>query len=429
MTSRYEHSLELSARAERSIPLGSQTFSKSRLCFPYGAAPLFIERGQAATVWDVDGNEYLDFASGLLAISLGYCDPDVNQAVVEQLNLGSIFSLPHRLETEVAEQLIELIPCAEMVRFGKNGTDATSACVRLSRAITGRERVAVCGYHGWQDWYIGSTTRHLGVPECVRELTHRFDYNDLASLQALFTAHPGEFAAVILEPMNVTWPTPEFLPGLRQLCDEQGALLIFDETITGFRYHLGGAQTLFGVTPDLAAFGKGMANGFPISAVVGKRDFMRRMEDIFFSGTFGGDAIALAAAHAVIKKMRRLDVPTKLAERGQQLLDGLTALLQALNAPSWLSTAGHPSWSFLLVADSANHTTWLLKSYLIQELCKRGILTLGSHNLNLAHSEQDIQTLLKVYAEVLPELIRLDAAGKVAEALDGEPIQPVFKVR
>ena len=429
MNPRYQHSLALSARAEQSIPLGSQTFSKSRLCFPYGAAPLFIERGQGAKVWDVDGNEYLDFASGLLAISLGYCDPDVNQAVVEQLNLGSIFSLPHRLETEVAEQLIELIPCAEMVRFGKNGTDATSASIRLSRAITGRERVAVCGYHGWQDWYIGSTTRHLGVPECVRELTHRFDYNDLASLQALFTAHPGEFAAVILEPMNVTWPTPEFLPGLRQLCDEQGALLIFDETITGFRYHLGGAQTLFGVTPDLAAFGKGMANGFPISAVVGKRDYMRRMEDIFFSGTFGGDAIALAAANAVIKKMRRLDVPTRLTERGQQLLDGLAALLQELNAPSWLSTAGHPSWSFLLVADSAHHTTWLLKSYLIQELCKRGILTLGSHNLNLAHSEQDIQTLLRVYAEVLPELIRLDAAGKVAEALDGEPIQPVFKVR
>ena len=266
MTSRYQHSLALSARAEQSIPLGSQTFSKSRLCFPHGAAPLFIERGQGARVWDVDGNEYLDFASGLLAISLGYCDPDVNQAVLEQLNLGSIFSLPHRLETEVAEQLIELIPCAEMVRFGKNGTDATSACIRLSRAVTGRERVAVCGYHGWQDWYIGSTTRHLGVPECVRELTHRFDYNDLGSLKAQLEAHPGEFAAVILEPMNVAWPTPEFLPGLRQLCDQHGALLIFDETITGFRFHLGGAQTLFGVTPDLAAFGKGMANGFPISA-------------------------------------------------------------------------------------------------------------------------------------------------------------------
>ncbi|EPU1979719.1 aminotransferase class III-fold pyridoxal phosphate-dependent enzyme [Escherichia coli] len=429
MTSRYQHSLAFSARAEQSIPLGSQTFSKSRLCFPYGAAPLFIERGQGARVWDVDGNEYLDFASGLLAISLGYCDTDVNQAVMEQLNLGSIFSLPHRLETEVAEQLIELIPCAEMVRFGKNGTDATSACIRLSRAVTGRERVAVCGYHGWQDWYIGSTTRHLGVPECVRELTHRFDYNDLDSLKAQLGAHPGEFAAVILEPMNVTWPTPDFLPGLRQLCDEHGALLIFDETITGFRNHLGGAQTLFGVTPDLAAFGKGMANGFPMSAVVGRREYMRRMEDIFFSGTFGGDAIALAAANAVIKKMRRLDVPARLAELGQQLLSGLDALLMQLNAPSWLKTAGHPSWSFLLIGDSPNHSSWLLKSYLMQEQCKRGILSLGSHNLNLAHSEEDVQTLLAVYAEVLPALIRLDAGKAIHQALDGEPIQPVFKVR
>jgi glutamate-1-semialdehyde 2,1-aminomutase len=429
MTSRYQHSLALSARAEQSIPLGSQTFSKSRLCFPYGAAPLFIERGEGATVWDVDGNQYLDFASGLLAISLGYCDPDVNQAVMEQLNLGSIFSLPHRLETEVAEQLIELIPCAEMVRFGKNGTDATSACIRLSRAVTGRERVAVCGYHGWQDWYIGSTTRHLGVPECVRELTHRFNYNDLDSLRTQLEAHPGEFAAVILEPMNVAWPTPAFLPGLRQLCDEHGALLIFDETITGFRFHLGGAQTLFGVTPDLAAFGKGMANGFPISAVVGRREHMQRMEDIFFSGTFGGDAIALAAANAVIKKMRRLDVPARLAERGQQLLSELDTLLQTLDVPSWLQSAGHPSWSFLLISDSANHSSWLLKSYFIQELCKRGILSLGSHNINLAHGEAEVARLLEIYAEVLPALIRLDAEHAIHQALDGEPIQPVFKVR
>lgn len=429
MNSRYQHSLELSARAEKSIPLGSQTFSKSRLCFPYGAAPLFIERGNGADVWDVDENKYIDFAGGLLAISLGYCDPDVNAAVTEQLNKGSIFSLPHRLETEVAEKLIELIPCAEMVRFGKNGTDATSACIRLARAITGREHVAVCGYHGWQDWYIGSTTRHLGVPECVRELTHKFEYNNLDSLTQIFTEHPDQIAAVILEPMNVAWPEPDFLPGLRELCNAHGALLIFDETITGFRYHLGGAQTLFGVTPDLAAFGKGMANGFPISAVVGKREYMCRMEDIFFSGTFGGDAIALAAANAVIDKMQKLDVPARLAERGQRLLDGLNALLKEINAPDWLGTAGHPSWSFLTVADSPNHSLWLLKSYLIQELCKRGILTLGSHNLNLAHTTEHIDFLLETYAEILPILIKLDSAGKIEVSLDGEPIQPVFKVR
>ena len=429
MNSRYQQSLELSVRAEKSIPLGSQTFSKSRLCFPYGAAPLFLERGLGAEVWDVDGNKYIDFASGLLAISLGYCDPDINAAVTEQLNKGSIFSLPHRLETEVAEKLIELIPCAEMVRFGKNGTDATSACIRLARAITGREHVAVCGYHGWQDWYIGSTTRHLGVPECVRELTHKFEYNNLDSLTQIFTEHPDQIAAVILEPMNVAWPEPDFLPGLRKLCDAHGTLLIFDETITGFRNHLGGAQTLFGVTPDLAAFGKGMANGFPLSAVVGKREYMRRMEDIFFSGTYGGDAIALAAANAVIDKMCALDVPAILTRKGQQLLDSLNALLKEINAPAWLGTAGHPSWSFLTVADSANHSVWILKSYLIQELCKNGILTLGSHNLNLSHTEEHIDTLLNVYQKIIPELIHLDATNQVESALDGKPIQPVFKVR
>lgn len=429
MNSRYQHSLELSARAEHSIPLGSQTFSKSRLCFPYGAAPLFLEKGNGAEVWDVDGNKYIDFASGLLAISLGYCDADTNAAVIEQLNKGSIFSLPHRLETEVAEKLIELIPCAEMVRFGKNGTDATSACIRLARAVTGREHVAVCGYHGWQDWYIGSTTRHLGVPECVRELTHKFEYNKPDTLSMLFEQHPGQIAAVILEPMNVAWPEPDFLSALRTLCDTHGALLIFDETITGFRYHLGGAQTLFGVTPDLAAFGKGMANGFPLSAVVGKREYMRRMEDIFFSGTYGGDAIALAAANAVIDKMRALDVPAILTQKGQLLLDSLNSLLKEINAPDWLGTAGHPSWSFLTVTDSANHSVWLLKSYLIQELCKRGILTLGSHNLNLAHTSEQINQLIHAYAEVLPSLIALDAKGKIEAALDGEPIQPVFKVR
>ena len=429
MNSRYQQSLKLSERSEKSIPLGSQTFSKSRLCFPYGAAPLFLEKGNGAEVWDVDGNKYIDFASGLLAISLGYCDPDVNAAVTEQLNKGSIFSLPHRLETEVAEKMIELIPCAEMVRFGKNGTDATSACIRLARAITGREQVAVCGYHGWQDWYIGSTTRNLGVPECVRELTHKFEYNNLDSLTQLFNEHPDQIAGVILEPMNVAWPEPDFLPGLRKLCDAHGALLIFDETITGFRNHLGGAQTLFGVTPDLAAFGKGMANGFPLSAVVGKREYMRRMEDIFFSGTYGGDAIALAAASAVIDKMCALDVPAILTRKGQQLLDNLNALLKEINAPAWLGTAGHPSWSFLTVADSTNHSVWILKSYLIQELCKNGILTLGSHNLSLSHTEEHINTLLDAYKKIIPELIHLDATNKVESALDGKPIQPVFKVR
>ena len=265
MSERYAQSEALLARAEQVIPLGSQTFSKSRIAYPHGVSPFFIERGQGCQVWDVDGNQYLDFVSSLLCVTLGYADADVNSAVSRQLADGVIFSLPHKLETEVAEQLVELIPCAEQVRFGKNGSDATAAAIRLARAVTGREHVAVCGYHGWQDWYIGSTTRDLGVPAAVKALTHSFSYNNLASLEALFSQYP--LAAVILEPMNLNWPEPGFLEGIRALCDRHGAVLIFDEIITGFRFAIGGAQQLFGVTPDLACFGKGMANGLPISAL------------------------------------------------------------------------------------------------------------------------------------------------------------------
>ena len=177
---RYRRSLDQLARAEAVIPLGSQTFSKSRTALPIGASPLFIERGAGSHVWDVDGNEYIDFMSGLLAISLGYNDPDVNAAVRAQLEQGVIFSLPHPIETEVAERIVELVPCAELVRFGKNGSDATAGAIRVARAYTGRDRVAVCGYHGWQDWYIGSTTRDLGVPAATKALTHPFRYNDVA---------------------------------------------------------------------------------------------------------------------------------------------------------------------------------------------------------------------------------------------------------
>ncbi len=267
---RYAKSTEMHERALKTIPLGSQTFSKSRTQYPVGVSPLFIQRGKGSHVWDVDGNEYIDYVNGLAAITLGYADPDVNEAVEKQLHDGIIFSLPHPLEFQVAEKIREMVPCAEMSRFGKNGSDATSGAIRLARAHTNRDRVAMCGYHGWQDWSIGSTARHRGVPKAVRELTHTFSYNNIDSLDALLKKHPGEFAAVILEPMNFEAPRDAFLQKVRELAHKNGALFILDETITGFRLANGGAQQLFGVTPDLATFGKGMANGFPVSAVSGK---------------------------------------------------------------------------------------------------------------------------------------------------------------
>jgi glutamate-1-semialdehyde 2,1-aminomutase len=275
----YHNSEKLLERALRTIPLGSQTFSKSKTQYPLGVSPFFIQRGLGSRVWDVDANEYIDFINSLAAITLGYQDPDVDSAVVAQLRQGVIFSLPHPIEMEVAEKIVELVPCAEMVRFGKNGSDATAGAVRLARAFTGRDHVAVCGYHGWQDWYIASTARNRGVPVATKALTHTWSYNDIASLEKVFQTFPQDIAAVMLEPMNLVEPQPGFLQAVKELAHKHGALLIFDETVTGFRYAIGGAQQAFGVTPDLATFGKGLANGYPISAIAGRADVMRLMED------------------------------------------------------------------------------------------------------------------------------------------------------
>ena len=199
------------ARAQKVIPGSSQTFSKSQLQYVQGVSPIFLQRGKGCRVWDVDGNEYIDYIQGLLPNILGYAHDEVNAAAAAQLAEGHSFSLPHPLEVQLAERLTRLIPCAEMVRFGKNGSDATSGAVRAVRAFTGRDRIACCGYHGWQDWYIGSTTRNKGVPGAVRALTHPFPYNDAAALEKLLGAHAGEFAAVIMEPVNFTEPAPGYL--------------------------------------------------------------------------------------------------------------------------------------------------------------------------------------------------------------------------
>lgn len=417
-------------RAQRTIPLGSQTFSKSRTQYPHGVSPYFITRGQGSRVWDLDGNEYIDFVSSLASITLGYQDSDVTQAVREQLDSsGVIFSLPHPLEAEVAELICEMVPCAEMVRFGKNGSDATSGAIRLARAYTERDRVAVCGYHGWQDWYIGSTARNRGVPKATQDLTHAFAYNNLDSLRTVLDQHRGEFAAVILEPMNVAEPQPGFLEGVKTLAHEHGALLVFDETITGFRYANGGAQQYFGVTPDLATFGKGLANGYPVSAVAGRRDVMKLMEEIFFSFTFGGEALSLAAAKATLTKLKTQPVVTTLVERGNAIIAGTRRIIDDANLGDVFSVSGHPTWSFLNLRDARGATSFEIKTLLMQELHQRGILSVGTHNVNYAHTQADIDALLAVYTEVLPLIGRALDAGKLSEALRCEPLVPLFKLR
>lgn len=416
-------------RAQKTIPLGSQTFSKSKTQYPLGVSPFFIQKGKGSKVWDVDGNEYIDFINSLASITLGYQDTDVDTAVRNQLDCGVIFSLPHPIEMQVAEKIVEMVPCAEMVRFGKNGSDATAGAIRLARAFTGRDHVAVCGYHGWQDWYIGTTARSRGVPETTRALSHSWVFNDLDSLEKVFKQQPKNVAAVILEPMNVSEPSPGFLESVKALAHKHGALLIFDETITGFRFDNGGAQTLFGVTPDLATFGKGLANGYPVSAIAGRKEIMQLMEEVFFSFTFGGEALSLAAALATMRKLQTQPVVETLYKQGNRVLSHLNELIKSEQAEDFLGTAGNPTWSFFVIKDTPTYSLWQIKTLFLQEMFQRGILTIGTHNLSYSHSNDDIDKLCTAYNEVVPMLVKAVRQNQVESLLRCEPLQPLFKVR
>jgi len=429
MSSRYKCSEELLARAEKVIPLGSQTFSKSKTQFPFGASPYFIKRGEGAYVWDVDGNKYIDFISSLAAITLGYNDPDVVCAVEKQMKEGVIFSLPHTIEIDVAEKICEMVPCAEKVRFGKNGSDATAGAIRLARAYTNREHVAVCGYHGWQDWYIGSTARNLGVPESTQKLTHTFYYNDIDSLQDLFDKFPDEIAAVILEPMNVFEPEKDFLQHVKELAARNNAVLIFDETVTGFRFSNGGAQEYFGVIPDLATFGKGLANGYPLSAITGRAEIMNVMEDIFFSFTFGGETLSLAAALATMEKLQNEPVIESIRNQGTKIISGVDGLIKKYKLDDILSIEGNPVWSFLIFKDCEKYNQFDIKTLFMQEMLSRGFLTFGSHNLSYSHGDNEIASLLSSYEEVLPLIKTAIDNSSLNEMLNCEKLKPLFKVR
>jgi len=425
----YQCSELLLERALKTIPLGCQTFSKSYKHYPRGGSPFFAQRGEGAYLYDVDGNRFIDMVNGLAAVTLGYVDPDVNRALKQQMEKGIIFSLSSELEAALSEKIVELIPCAEMVRFGKNGSDATTAAVRLARAYTGRDEVAVCGYHGWHDWYIGSTPKNLGVPEVTQQLTHSFQYNDISSLQDLFATRAGEIAAVILEPMNIAYPEPGFLQEVKQLCTENGALLIFDETVTGFRLDLGGAQRLFGVTPDLATFGKGIANGMPLSVLTGRREIMELLEEVFYSFTYGGELLSISAALATIEKLEREAGLDKIRHSGEQLINGLERMIQGYGLEKLLTVSGHPSWSFFNIhcPDQAELFNW--KTLYMQETLKRGLICLGTHNLTLSHNATVIDSVLSIYDEVLQVFREAYYGGTPAQLLEVEPLSPLFAVR
>lgn len=380
---RYDKSREELKRVSKIIPLASQTFSKASNRWP-AQAPHFLTHGKGGRVWDVDGNAYVDLVCGLLPVVLGYCDPDVDNAIEEQLTRGISFSLPTLLEADLADRLIEFVPCAEMVRFGKSGTDATSAAVRLARAVTGRDHIVMCGYHGWQDWSIGqadNVENRAGVPQPVRQLTTQIRPGD-NPIGPQFTA------AVIVDCSKIDAAIAQ---KYRDWCDSYGIILIFDEVISGFRYNIGGAQAEWGVKPDLACFSKAMGNGMPISAVVGRADLMKNFDHVFFSGTFGGETLSLAAALACVEKIEREDVCTDLMLKGAMLKNAFGSSKNV-----WLS--GHPSHQQLNFASEHIRTAY------ITNMLQHGVLLNTALNLCHAHTMSDLDHVCEAHHAALEQL-------------------------
>ncbi|MBM3132192.1 MAG: aminotransferase class III-fold pyridoxal phosphate-dependent enzyme [Chloroflexi bacterium] len=413
-------------RAEQLIPALSQTFSKSPRYLVKGVYPVYVSRGTGSRVFDVDGNEYIDYIVGLGAVSLGYAYPDVDRAIVKQLKDGISFSLPHPLEVDLAELLVELLPCAEMVRFSKTGSDVTSAAIRAARAYTGREKVAYCGYHGWHEWYSVTTTRNKGIPVGLKDLVMSFQYNDIGSLEELFRKNPDQIAAVIMEAAVLEPPKDGYLGKVKELTHRNGAILIFDEIVTGFRMSLGGAQEYFGVTPDMATFGKGMANGMPLSAVVGCKALMKEFEEVFFSTTFGGETLSLAAAIATIEVFRNKRAVDHIWRIGMMLREGFDGIRRSLDIDARF--VGFPCHQTLVIKDTNGAESPEVKSLFMQEMVKRGVLVhSGTVDLCLSHSEEDVARTLEAGEDALRIVRDAMANGSVLEKLEGEVFQRVFK--
>lgn len=425
----YENSTELLKRALAVTPLAAQTYSKSYRYFCEGVAPAFLDHGDGCYVWDVDGNRYVDFICALGPITVGYNNKQVNDAIIQQLQKGITFSLSTILEVELAEKITQIIPCAEMVRFVKNGSDATFAAVKLARAFTRRDMVAVCGYHGMQDWYIGSTVNNKGVPQAVCALTKTFKYNDIDSLKHLFEQYPNQIGAVIMEPIQADGPMEGYLALVKEVVHSNGALLIFDEVVSGFRYALGGASEYYRVTPDLVAFGKGMANGMPVSAVAGRKEIIELIgtQGVFISATFGGETLSLAGALATIKLLEQPGVYQEFWRLGAKMIEGLKQLISKHDVGSAVKVSGLPPHAGVSF-DSIGSLNYLdIQSVYSQNMIENGILTIAINNLNMSHTDSEIEMFLSAADEAFADVKRAIQMDSVDGILKGGKVNPIFK--
>ncbi len=421
----FRKSQQFLKKALKYIPIASQTFSKSYLQYPDNY-PLFAKNGLGGKIKDIDNNIYIDLIMGLLPITLGYNDKDVNKAILDQLKKGITFSLPTTLEHNLAKMLVDLIPSAEQVRFAKNGTDVTSGAIRLARGVTRRDKIITCGYHGWQDWYIGTTPRNLGVPKKIRDLSIAVKFNDIEGVHKIIKKNKNNIAAMILEPMSFTEPEKDYFNELQDLLRKNNIILIFDEIITGFRFSLGGAQKYFGVTPDLSCFGKGMANGMPLSALVGKKKYMNKMKDIFFSGTFGGESLSLAASIATIKKIKKKKVINSLWSKGYIIKNHIQKEIKKYQLERFISINGKEPWTLINFKNFKKINKFQLKYIFMKNMASKKVLSLGTNNICYAHSKNDLEIIKKAYTNTFKLIYDIVFENK---KYNYKSIKPIFVVR
>ncbi len=430
----FEKSKALKQKSHDLIPGGAHTYAKGDDQYPE-MAPGFLERGKGCRVWDLDGNEFIEYGMGLRSVTLGHAYEPVVEAASQQMHQGINFNRPSSIEVECAEMLVDLIEGAEMAKFAKNGSDVTTAAVKLARAYTGRDLVVICEDHPFfsvDDWFIGTTDMSAGIPQVVKDLTLKFHYNDIESLQVLFNQHPDQIACVFMEVERLELPEDHFLDQVKELCHKNGALLIFDEIITGFRWDLGGAQKYHDIVPDLSTFGKAMGNGFAISALVGKKEIMElgglrhNKEKVFLlSTTYGAETHALAAAIATMKIYKNEPVIEHLYRQGERLIEGIGQSVQEHHLEGYFGTIGKACNLLFFTRDMEKQPSQPMRTLFLQEIIKRGIVA-PSLVVSYSHTDADIDRTLEVFNEALFIYKKALDEG-VDKYLVGKPVKPAVR--
>lgn len=430
----FSESNRLRKRAHNIIPGGCHTYAKGDDQYPE-LSPGFISRGKGCHVYDVDGNEFIEYGMGLRAVSLGHGNRRVTKAAYEATLNGVNFLRPAPIELELAEQMLSLLPHGDMIKFGKNGSDATSAAVKLARAHTGRDMVATPSdqpFFSVDDWFIGTTPMSAGIPAQVQELTVHFKYNDIDSVRALFEKYPGQIACLIMEPAKYEHPQDRFLHKTKEICHENGAVFILDEIITGFRWDLHGAQHYYDIKADLSTFGKAMANGFSISALIGKKELMEAgglyhdKERVFLlSQTFGAETGPMAAALETIKIYREENVVDYLWNIGAQLEKGVKEIIDELELEGYFTISGLPCSLVFGTNDAAGEPSQPYRTLFMQEAIKQGLL-MPSLIVSYAHTEEDIERTLEGMRTALVTYKKALEDG-IEHYLVGRSVQPVFR--